>query len=605
MKNERIRRRATALLLSLLMWVGCVWFTPRVSAADLVIDDSAFRDPTKTSMTIYQWVEGLPPYSWSQTYGKKFPTLITWDDAYYLKITLSVAENMEDNIHAYTSALKDGWSEDNDDCGLSNGSFGKNKNGYPHGTYYMDMMYYGSLLSELDSSIDFSLLNANGSMFTLDLPSNIPNMIPTYPANSGGYTDDSYTMLQKNCVRYSIEVDLPNSWEWYDTSYVGNFDTDGGFRRGENYLIGVRKDDCTHEVIDNPWYEGDDYIQYNGFRWSLYALNDTTALNCTNNAWFDSVNFSYRDYTTGAKDHQYNSYGWPKYFAWYALERTENGKKYQGFWTPGVYFHVKNFYIDDNVGGHKECKKLTISSPNIALAHNGDKFETKGDREGNTIYTFFNYTGYLSVLAKQFTFRCWYAKPYTIDCISTNYTVEPGQVSNLDGPIAITNNAKITVKDGGTLSISGWCMNNGTINVEEGGTLWIQDGACVCRYNDGTTYGGGIISNGLVIVGEDAKLIGGGADGIQLLNGSHVVNYGCVASENFKITNDHTIENREKGFVLSGLGNGVLNFGNLTYQTPLTYSTDSSGHYTGTYAERGQVLQTSQVEIVSNAIYWD
>ena len=517
---------------------------------------------------------------------------------------------MENNLHPYTSAMKDGWSEDSSDCGLSNGKFGDNKNGYPHGTYYMDMQYYSGLLSDL-GSIDFSVLNEAGSCYATRLPSDIPNIIPVFPVNGGGSNggalNDTYSLIHNSYARYSLEVDIPNTWQWNSADYVGDFDEDGGFRRGENYLIGVRKDSCTHKVVDNPWYEGDDYYQYNGFYWSLYALNNTTATNLTNGTWFSSVSFSSGDYNSGAVEHQYNSYGWPKYFAWYALERTEDGKKYQGFWTPGAYFHVKNFYIDSNVSGHKDCERLTSSYPNIALCHNGDKFETAGDRTGNLTYNYFHASGWLSVLKEKYSFRCWYAQPYTISCYSTDFTVENGQVTNLDGPLAITNNATITVKEGGTLSIDGWVMNNGKIVVEEGGTLYVQDGACLCRYNDGTSYGGGIISNGLVIVGEGAKLIGGGADGLQLLNGSHVVNYGCVASENFKIVNDHTIENRDKGFVLHGEGNGVTNFGSLTYQTPLSYSTDSSGHYTGSFAEQGKVLNvcSDNVSSVPNAIYWN
>ena len=184
-----------------------------------------------------------------------------------------------------------------------------------------------------------------------------------------------------------------------------------------------------------------------------------------------------------------------------------------------------------------------------------------------------------------------------MSCLSTDFSVESGQVTNLDGPIAITNGAVITVKDGGTLTIDGWVMNNGTIKVEEGGTLYVQDGACLNKLNDKYDHqSGGIISNGLIIVGEGSKLIGGGVNGIQLLNGSHVVNYGCLASENFVITQDHTVENRDRGFVLYGSGNGVLNSGNTTYETPLDYS----GR---TFAERGQVESAYYVSIADNAIY--
>lgn len=604
-------KRAAAAALTAALGLACLWPGLTARAADITIDDSAFRDPTKTSMTIYLWTAGLPPYSWSQSFGKEFPVLITWDDTYYLKITHSVAGNMEANIHAYTSALKDGWSDDNDDCGLMNGGFDDNDNDMPHGSYYINMMYSGSRLSDLDV-IDFSLLGNNNYYYSLSIPDNIPNVIPVYPSNTGNTKLDSYGSLHKKAVRYSFSVDI-DDWWFYDMDEVQTFDEDGGLRNGKNYLIAVRKDDCTHKVVDHTWPIPDDHYQYNGFRWTLYGLNDLTAQHTTNGDWFSEVSYSSGTYTEAVNNNQWNSYDWPTQFSWYAPERTDaDGKKYNCFWTLGAWFHVKDFHICDEVGGWEDCETLTSSYPQVALAHKDGNFETCGNREGNTIYSHFTHTGigYLDVnyaLQKKYSFRCFYAKPETIDCLSTDYTVENGQVSNLDGPIAITNNATVTVKEGGTLSITGWVMNNGKIVVEEGGTLYVQDGACLCRYNEGTSYGGGIISNGLVIVGEEAKLIGGGADGLQLLNGSHVVNYGCVASENFKVVNDHTIENRDNGFVLHGAGNGVTNFGNVTYQTPLTHKYDPYGHVTGTFAERGQVLNTcsDNVDSVPNAIYWD
>lgn len=603
MKRKLSLRRCAALALTAGLGLAGLLFGPKASAADVTINTSGFKDigDYTDHIYIYQWKEGLPPYNWSKTYGKKFPTLITWDDTYYFKVTTNVALNMRDNIHAYTSALKDGWSTDNSDCGVGNGSFNDNKNGYPHGNYYMDMMYYGNLLSDLDE-VDFSLLNADSNVVSLALPKGIPNLIPVFPVNGGGENggakNDSYSLIHANYNRYSIEVDLPDSWLWYDHDYVGNFDDDGGFRQGENYLIGVRKDDCTHKVIDNPWYIGDDYYQYNGFRWSLYALNDTTARNCTNNNWFDSVSFSYNDYLTGAKNHQYNSNGWPHYFSWYALERTENGKKYQGFWTLGAYFHVKDFYIDSHVGGYKDCQKLTSSYPQIALAHKGDKFETCGDREGDMVYSFyFHASEWLGALKKKYSFRCWYAEPLLASIIRQDFTVEEGQISNLDGPIII-DKATITVKDGGTLVINNWVMNNGKIEVEEGGTLYLSDNACLNKTSDSYETYGSIRSNGLIIVGEGAKLIGGGWNGIELHDGSHVVNYGCVAAEQFVVASDYTIENRENGFVLTGPGNAIAGAGSAAFNTPLDYTNK-------TFAERTTCYSDPFLQLPDNCIYHD
>ena len=298
-------------------------------------------------------------------------------------------------------------------------------------------------------------------------------------------------------------------------------------------------------------------------------------------------------------DHDYNSYPFVDYYCWFGAERTANGKKYQCFWTLGSYIHGKPFYLCNVMSDYNEVGDLTSRYPKVALGHWGGNFETRGNFNGNHVLDTFN--GSRSNLAgadqNEFSFRCFHAIPVIMSCLSTDFTVESGQVTNLDGPIAITNGAVITVKDGGTLTIDGWVMNNGTIKVEEGGTLYVQDGACLNKLNDEVDHqSGGIISNGLIIVGEGSKLIGGGVNGIQLLNGSHVVNYGCLASENFTIKQDHTVENRDRGFVLTGSGNGVVNSGNTTYETPLDYS----GR---TFAERGAVESVCFVSIVDNAIY--
>ena len=238
MKRKFSFKRAAAAVLTTALAAGCLWPGMTAKAVDITIDDSAFSNPTKTSLTIYKWTPGLPPYSWSQTYGKEFPVLITWDDTYYLKITHSVADNMEANIHAYTTALKDGWSEDSDDCGLMNGSFDDNDNDMPHGNYYMNMMYYGSRLSDLDG-IDFSLLGNNNYFYSLSIPDMIPNAIPVFPANGGGANGSTqcagYETMNKSAPRYSFSVDI-DDWWFYDKDDVRTFDEDGGLRNGKNYL---------------------------------------------------------------------------------------------------------------------------------------------------------------------------------------------------------------------------------------------------------------------------------------------------------------------------------------------------------------------------------
>ena len=98
MKRKHSFGRAAAAALTVLLGLGSLWPALTTEASDLTIDGSAFRDPTITKMTVYKWVEGIPGYSWSQTFGKKFPVLMTWDEKYYLKINQGVADG---NVRPY------------------------------------------------------------------------------------------------------------------------------------------------------------------------------------------------------------------------------------------------------------------------------------------------------------------------------------------------------------------------------------------------------------------------------------------------------------------------------------------------------------------------
>ena len=73
MKRKHSFFRAAAAALTVLLGLGSLWPALTTEASDLTIDGSAFRDPTITHITVYKWVEGIPSYSWSQTFGKKFP----------------------------------------------------------------------------------------------------------------------------------------------------------------------------------------------------------------------------------------------------------------------------------------------------------------------------------------------------------------------------------------------------------------------------------------------------------------------------------------------------------------------------------------------------
>ena len=613
MKNKRVRRRMTALMLSVLMWMGCVWFTPQVSASDLVIDDRGFRDPTIDHMYVYEWREGIPPVD-AKHQGKKIPILMTWGDKYYFGMSQQFMNCTKNNVIGNDDVLLNGWSTNKKNSGYVNGSYDDDDGQYPFGLYYQNLGYQASFLSNL-SMLDYNLLNKGAYVVTLGAPPDIPNLIPCVQKNT--YTVSSYVKNQQKYPMYAIEFDLDggfnsgdnNSWcSFYNSDYVGNYYTDGGFRKGENYLIGIRENYVTHKVkpIDG-WF--DDHTQSAAFFWSLYGLNDTSIKHLKN--YMGTNDLDARFLPGNIWNNNYASRYWLEYCCWYVQTKTVNNKKYACFFTEGSRENYPGFYICDEsfygCDSFTELQDLTTRAPQVTLSHYEEtkdgvtkpRIESRGNYHGDWVESTFK--GNMTLWgadSNNLSFRCFYGEPVLMNLIQTDFSVEDGQVTNLDGPIAIANGAVITVKDGGTLSISGWCINNGTIRVEEGGTLWVQDGACVNRYNEGTHFGGGIISNGLIIVGEGAKLIGGGIDGIQLRNGSHVVNYGCLASENFMVVNDHTIELRDQGFVRHGLGNGIQHTGSSAFSTPLDYANKD-------FSERIQVETTcyDNVDQVPNAIY--
>ena len=613
LKNERMRRRVTALLLSVLMWMGCVWFTPRVSAVDLVIDDSGFKDPTIDHMYVYEWKEGIPPVD-DKHQGKKIPILMTWDDKYYFGLSQQFMDCIENNVIGNDNVWLHGWSTNKKNSGYVNGSYDKDDGQYPFGLYYQNLGYQASFLSNV-SLLDYSLLSKGSYFVTFGAPPDIPNLIPCVQKNT--YTVSSYVKNQQKYPMYAIEFDLDggfnsgdnNGWcSFYPSTYVGSYDDDGGFRLGENYLIGIRENYVTHEVIPvDYWF--DEHNQYAAFYWTLYALNHTSIKHL--DAYMGTNDLDDRLIPNSSKPSDYTKRYWLEYCCWYVQTKTVNGKKYACFFTEGARENYPGFYIcDESFYGCDSFEKLhdlSYRAPQITLSHFNQtvdgvtkaRMESRGNYHGDWIEsTFKGDMDLWGADSNSISFRCFYGEPVLMNLIQTDYTVEKGQVSNLDGPIAIANGSVITVKEGGTLSINGWCINNGTIKVEEGGTLWVQDGSCVNRYNEGTHIGGGIISNGLIIVGEGSKLIGGGTDGIQLLAGSHVVNYGCVASENFKVVNDYTIELRGQGFVRHGKGNGVKHTGSTTFNTPLDYANK-------TFSESAQIENTcyDNVNDVPNAIY--
>ncbi|MBR4194224.1 MAG: hypothetical protein IKQ54_07865 [Oscillospiraceae bacterium] len=631
MKHRFTLRRGAAILLTAVMTLGCFWPSLTAKAVDYSIDDSGFKNPQIDHGYIYHWKKGIPPVN-SSTRMKKYPVLLTWDGKYYFRVTADLASDAEAVMANWTSMKKHLWVTDKKWNCIINGSY-SSANGFPHMACRKDILYSSALLSDGDfAGLDFETLKSTGKGISVGIPDGVPYLIPYEEANTGMEYIHRQAMALKSpfwgnkqssefakAPIYGLGVKLSDNWFWGESHSAENEEhyTDGGFRLGENYIVGVRKD----------WYEPrrdetGKLIYSNGFNWMLYGLNNR------------SMELLDRDLTVDADargdDNYLESYGpkqgdreaqvvWMERTGWFVINKTVDGQKKYAFMTVGLQSRTKaSNNLQHDISDWSQLTNFIDEfkiRPWIALSHSQSDLETRGCwcpwkveqifayKQNNSFWNNKNEGKAYDLQYGAYAFDCWYGEPELMDYLQTDFTVQSGQVTNLDGPIAITNGTTITVEDGGVLAVDGWVINNGTIKVEEGGTLWIQDGACVNRFNDRGHVGGGIISNGLVIVGENAKLIGGGVDGIQLLNGSHAVNYGCIASENFFVEKPYTIENQDKGFVLYGEGNSVTGVGVTTFQTALNYNGK-------TFAERGKVEEVCYTNLdpgaegyVPNAIF--
>ena len=610
MKFYKRKRRFFSLLISTLLLLSLfneIGSTALASEQDITIDNSKHKDIQLDHFTVYRWQRGIPEYS-SSTEGKMYPVIMSWDNKYYFKLSHDLVEDAEAIIANWTDDMHymEDYSTDSDDSGFKNGSFGRPDGRYPHGNYHMKMGYTSSKMDEL-YYIDFQAMKENGSIYSLKVDEAVPSLIPMYERTRTIQSAGQYgvTVVTERDPVYAIAWDLTDRW-FYDTSYTSDgYWTDAGFRKGRNYLTGARFDSC-HSSKDESSIIGIDtstYYQSNGFTWSLYGINNRTAYQVRR--WFKTGSedshdsgFSYSRVQNALKTGNVAEEALGRNLGWIAKTRFVGGQMYCSFYNEGSYFHKihdpEGWGISSKVGGASNCRWLVTEPPMVGLGHYGGWFVSYGNVENhseNSMRTKFadNPQG------SKYSFVCYYAVPRIMSCLNGDYTVENGQVTNFDEPVMIRDGVQITVKDGGTLSISDLCWNNGTIYVEEGGTLYLQDGACVCRYNDGGHRGGHIISRGLVIVGENAKLCGGGDYGLEFLEGSHVVNYVAMISENFRVDKDHTIENRgPNAYVFHGAGNGVKYHGVALMEGTVT----ANG-----YPERAAVDNFYQDTVADNGIY--
>ena len=203
----------------------------------------------------------------------------------------------------------------------------------------------------------------------------------------------------------------------------------------------------------------------------------------------------------------------------------------------------------------------------------------------------------------EYQFRLYYAEPVIASIMKTGFTVQKGQVVNLDGPIILDPGCTVTVEDGGVLSCAGWILNRGQILVQPGGTMIVQDlendtgsAACGTITNpdaDPDSACGRIACDGKMIVMRDCKVCASGLYGLEFGEGAQVVNYGQIISENLSCRTDHTIENRgDTSAVFAGWG--VTDIGYELTQKQITGQD---------YPGKGTLQKTAAVKLPQNAVY--
>ena len=156
-------------------------------------------------------------------------------------------------------------------------------------------------------------------------------------------------------------------------------------------------------------------------------------------------------------------------------------------------------------------------------------------------------------------YKCYIGtKIDTLETVNGTVTVNNGQINSLSGVSYIKRNSVIEVKPGGTLFISGTCINNGIIK-SSGGTIIVQKGTVITTMDTwGTTSGNIVITDGELIVREGARIMNQNDDSSDndeytiLVDGSgHVINKGviCILG-NFRISNTAEVEN--EGCIYTG-----------------------------------------------------
>ena len=217
--------------------------------------------------------------------------------------------------------------------------------------------------------------------------------------------------------------------------------------------------------------------------------------------------------------------------------------------TPDVY--LKKYGADDeykekvNVDGGRVIMQLNLRGQDAVLDVNGKSNRIELD--------FWN--------SRDTYWRMYIGTARTYNAINTDYTVQKGQLLNLDGDIRIGAGKTITVEEGAVLSINGNIFNNGHI-YNKGGTILVQSNGCIQSYlpEDKNDYGGIGLDGGDLVIRAGGRVMTGvttyddrWGNGLKLQNGASIVNQGTlITSSNISVNEDCVVENRKDGAILVG-----------------------------------------------------
>ena len=545
-KLRRTLRRllAAALCLAAAAGLGVFLMAPEAEAVDMTIDGSGFTDPTLTTGYMYYWHEGPPPnegdYRKLLEQNKlpgKYPILLTWDGKYFLNTGAAFSQrfteryNKPDLINQYLGP----WG--------SNGIVAANYSdtaikGYielydnrNQDTYRFNMDKSG-LLANLPF---FEDLKANGSAVCMDV--GMPTLPYLVPANIGrSYGITSEYLFGTPRVADGGALDFEDNWLVSQT-YLWSSALD---TREKDWGLGaLHMDEKTLFSAKRVYADGT--LTYENPITMDYLWDELKRLNPALAAAAD-------DRSSYFSQHYYFGPNLRNKFAlencfWYVEQR--NGENIYAFrcgMQMDAYMIMQTGYISDR---YDEL----LGESQRSFRHDKSRLILGDENISQQVNAKYN-------------FQIYYAEPVITSYMQTSFTVQKGQVVNLDGPIVIGPGCAVTVEDGGVLTCTGWVINNGQILVKPGGTMLVQSKTGSAPYGVVNSFGadtesasGRIACDGTMIVMRDCKVVGGGLYGLQFGEGAQVVNYGQLISENLDVYAANTIENRgDTSAVFAGWG---------------------------------------------------